>query len=298
MFTFLCFAATSCGCSNYHVCKGGSEVKKCKERWCEHREEDRLESCLNQKQDFCGVRTSTSTDTNIRRFDMKLCWVKPVVFMCLTPSRFVLVLLACPQILALIVKCHQNQTNVRLKLFNRWYCFKRLLRLLGRSCQQIAKISFWCMYVDVLLLQERLDVLREATVWEKKEARERRGGRRARSHDTRWKERWNEEAPLCETCRPLCCVSPRVWIQQWKLSCVITSHNPSQRGEWRGRATGRQTERLKADAARLRLSLSLSCLPAVSLPLSPLRLFVSVSSPQSHTFNCDTKPSEYFISFT
>lgn len=132
------------------------------------------------------------------------------------------------------------------------------------------------MYVDVLLLQERLDVLREATVWEKKEARERRGGRRARSHDTRWKERWNEEAPLCETCRPLCCVSPRVWIQQWKLSCVITSHNPSQRGEWRGRATGRQTERLKADAARLRLSLSLVFLlsvflsrPFASLSLSP-----------------------------
>lgn len=97
---------------------------------------------LNKNRTFCGVRTSTSTDTNIRRLDMKLCWVKPVVFMCLTPSRFVLVLLACPQILALIVKCHQNQTNVRLKLFNRWYCFKRLLRLLGRSCKQIVKISF------------------------------------------------------------------------------------------------------------------------------------------------------------
>lgn len=81
-------------------------MRKCKERWCEHREEDRLESCLEQKQDFCGVRTSTSTDTNIRSFDMKLCWVKPVVLMCLAPSHVILVLLACPQILAL---SHQNR---------------------------------------------------------------------------------------------------------------------------------------------------------------------------------------------
>ena len=254
---------------------------------------------LNKNRTYYGVRTSNSTDTTCS-FGMKLCWVKPVVFMCLAPSHFLLVLLACPQILALIVKCHQNQgqTNVRLKLLNRWYCFKRLLRLLGRSCQQIVKMSFWCMYVDVLLLQECLDVQKDDCEKPQCEKRKRRGrkeeGRRARSHDTRWRERWNEEAPLCETCRPLCCVSPRVWIQQWKLSCVITSHNPSQRGEWRGRATGRQTERLKADAARLRLSLVFLLSVFLSRPFASL----SLSPRHNHTFNCDTKPSEYFISFT
>lgn len=67
------------------------------------------------------------------------------------------------------------------------------------------------------------------------------------------------------------------------MSCVITSHNPSQRGEWRGRATGRQTERLKADAARLRLSLSLSLVFLLSVFLSRPFASLSLSPRHNHT---------------
>ena len=67
------------------------------------------------------------------------------------------------------------------------------------------------------------------------------------------------------------------------MSCVITSHNPSQRSEWRGRATGRQTERLKADAASLSLSLSLSLVFLLSVFLARPFASLSLSPRHNHT---------------
>ena len=63
---------------------------------------------LNKHRTFGSLRPSTSPDTNICSFGLKLCWAEPVVVMCRVLSLFLLVLLACPQILALTLKCHPS----------------------------------------------------------------------------------------------------------------------------------------------------------------------------------------------
>lgn len=72
------------------------------------------------------------------------------------------------------------------------------------------------------------------------------------------------------------------------VSSLPTIHHSA---EWRRSGEGgRQSEQLKAGAVSPSLLLPPPLSPAASL---------LVSSPQSHKmFNCDTKPSEYFVSFT